>query len=169
MAGDTFLDLVAGVRTQKRGTQSSAGGANAGDIVALDDSGFLDVSLLPAGVGVDTAIVQASENLALGDFVNIHDVAGAFRVRKADASSSGKQAHGYVIAVVSSGNPATVYFEAKNTGQSGLTGGTVYLSTTPGRATNTAPSGSGQVVQEIGVAVTATTVDVQIDSPTVLA
>lgn len=164
MAGDTFLDVVSGVHTQKRGTQTSAGAGNAGDVVALGDDGYLDPTLFPAGIGPDVFIVQASENLAIGDYVNIHNVTGDFRVRKADASAVGKQAHGYVKAAVTSGSPATVYSRDLNTNQSSLTAGDVYLSpTVAGRATNTAPTGSGQVVQRLGVAVAATTVDTDID------
>lgn len=54
---------------------------------ALDASGRLDSSVMPVGIGADTATIQTSEALASGDYVNIHDdVAGAFRVRKADAT-----------------------------------------------------------------------------------
>lgn len=165
MAGDTFLDNVAGTVTQKRATQTSAGAPNAGDVVGLGDDGYLDVTLFPTGIGPDTAIIQASEALTAGDYVNIWNSAGNFRVRKADASSAGKHAHGFVKANVSSGANATVFSRDKNTGLTGVTPGDHFLSATvPGGFTATAPSGAGQVVQRLGVGVSATEIDTDIDN-----
>ena len=50
---------------------SSAGAADAGKVAALDPSGKLDVTLLPVGLGLDTASVTASDidkRLPLGHF-----------------------------------------------------------------------------------------------------
>lgn len=147
---------------------SSAGAGDAGKVAALDGSGRLDPTMMPVGIGADTASIQASENLAAGDFVNIHNSSGA-RVRKADATTAGKEAHGFVLGAVSSGANATVYFEGTNTGVSGMTPGTVFLHTTAGGATGTAPSGSGNVVQKLGVAVSATAINFERGEPIVLA
>lgn len=147
---------------------SSAGAGDAGKVAALDGSGRLDPTMMPVGIGADTASIQASENLAAGDFVNIHNASGA-RVRKADATTAGKEAHGFVLGAVSSGANATVYFEGTNTGVSGMTPGTVFLHTTAGGATGTAPSGSGNVVQKLGVAVSATAINFERGEPIVLA
>ena len=84
-------------------TVTSAGAGDADKITALDASGRLDSSVMPVGIGADTATIQTSEALASGDYINIHDVAGAFRVRKADATTAGKEAHGFVLAAVGSG------------------------------------------------------------------
>lgn len=147
---------------------SSAGAGDAGKTVKLDGSGRIDSTMMPVGIGADTASIQASENLAAGDFVNIHNSGGA-RVRKADATTAGKEAHGFVLGAVSSGATATVYFEGTNTGVSGMTPGTVFLHTTAGGATGTAPSGSGNVVQKLGVAVSATAINFERGEPIVLA
>lgn len=147
---------------------SSAGAGDAGKLVALDGSGRIDSTMMPVGIGADTATISASENLAAGDWVNIHDSAGA-KVRKADATTSGKEAHGFVLSAVTSGNNATVYFEGTNTGVTGQTPGPVFLSTTAGTGSATAPSGSGNVVQRIGFAVSATAVNFQSQLPIVLA
>lgn len=149
-------------------TASSAGAGDSGKVVALDGSGKIDSTMMPVGVGADTASIQASENLAAGDFVNIWDSTGA-KVRKADATTSGKEAHGFVLSSVTSGNNATVYFEGTNTGVTGQTPGQVFLSTTAGLSASTAPSGSGNVVQRIGVAVSATAINFESNAPIVLA
>lgn len=146
---------------------ASAGAGDAGKLPALDGSGKLDTTFLPTGIGADTALVQASEDLAAGDFVNIYNSSGA-RCRKADATTAGKEAHGFVLAAVTSGNNATVYFEGSNTQVSGQTPGGVFLSTTAGLATSTAPSSSGNVVQRIGIATSATSINFQYQVPVVL-
>lgn len=169
MAAKKFLRLVNGVLTEIFGVQTSAGAANAGDLVSLDDSGRIDGSMMPVGIGADTATIQASEALAAGDFVNIWNDAGSVRVRKADATTAGKEAHGFVLAAVSSGNNATVYMEGTNTQVSGMTAGNVFLQTTAGAGGGTPPSGSGNVVQRLGVAVSATAVSFEPSQPITLA
>jgi len=149
-------------------TASSAGAGDAAKIVQLDGTGRIDSTMLPVGVGADVATIAAGENLAAGDFVNVYNDSGA-KARKADATTSGKEAHGFVLAAVTSGNNATVYFEGTNTGVTGLTPGVVFLATTAGVATGTAPSSSGNVVQRLGVAVSATAVNFEPHPPVVLA
>lgn len=169
MAGDKYIYNNAGTLTEKVSNQASAGAGDAGKIVALDSTGRIDNTMMPVGIGADTQIVTASEALAAGDLVNIWNSTGA-KVRKADASVAGKEAHGFVLAAVTSGNPATVYFEGTDTQVSGQTPGVVYLSaSTPGQATSTAPSGTGQVVQRVGFATGATAINFQSLPPVVLA
>ena len=168
MAAKPVLRLVGGVFTQVFGVQTSAGAGNAGDIVSLDDTGRIDNSLMPVGIGADTASIQASEALAAGDFVNVWNSGGA-RVRKADATTAGKDAHGFVLAAVSSGANATVYFEGTNTQVSGQTPGRVFLQTTAGTAGTTVPSTSGNVVQALGVATGATSINFECGTPVTLA
>lgn len=126
-------------------------------IVKLDSSGKLDSSMLPTGIGDDTSAIVASEALSAGDLVNVWNNAGQFNVRKADASTSGKSAHGFVLSAVSNGANATVYFEGTNTQLSGLTAGEQFLSVTvAGKTQSSAPTGAGQVVQRVGIAVSST-------------
>ena len=168
MAAKKFLRLVNGVLTEIFGVQTSAGAGNAGDLVSLDDSGRIDNSMMPVGIGADTAAITASETLAAGDFVNIWNSSGA-KVRLADATVAGKEAHGFVLAAVANGANATVYFEGTNTQVTGQTPGNAYLQTTAGKSGHTAPSASGNVVQQIGVAVSATAVNFERNAPVVLA
>ena len=165
MAAKKFIRLVAGVLTEVFGVQSSAGAGNAGDIVALDDTGKIDASMMPTGVGADVVILTASENLSAGAWVNIYSGG----VRNADASTAGKPCDGFVLAAVTSGNPASVYKEGTNTQVTGQTmGSDVYLSTTPGAGTHTPPSGNGNASQRIGKAVSATAVDFERGLPITL-
>ena len=168
MAAKKFLRLVNGVLTEIFGVQTSAGAANAGDLVALDDTGHISNDMMPVGIGADTAAITASETLAAGDWVNVWNDSGA-KVRKADATTAGKEVHGFVLSAVTSGNPATVYFEGTNTQVTGQTPGPVYLQTTAGAGGTTVPSASGNVVQQIGVAVSATAVNFERGAPVTLA
>lgn len=159
MPAKKLLRLVGGVMTEVFGIQSSAGAANAGDIPALDESGRIDASMMPVGIGADVANIPASEALAAGDFVNVWNDSGAAKVRKADATVAGKDAHGFVLAAVASGANATVYFEGTNTQVTGQVAGNVFLQTTAGKGGATVPSAAGNVVQQVGIATGATSVN----------
>lgn len=169
MAATKFLRLVSGVLTEIFGLQTSVGAGDAGKIVALDDTGRIDTSMMPVGVVADTAAITTSEALAAGDFVNVHNVAGAFRVRKADATVAGKAADGFVLAGFGSAAVATVYFEGTNTQVTGQTPGAVFLQTTAGLAGATVPSAAGNVVQRIGAAISATAINFTRSEPVTLA
>lgn len=163
MAAKKFVrrDTTTGKFTVISGVQTSAGAGNAGDIPALDDNGKLDTSLMPTGIGPEVKVLTASENLSAGDFVNIWDDSGTPKARKADATaaSGAKAADGFVLAAVTSGNPATVYLEGINDQLSGLTGGTGYYSSnaTAGAAmASPGPTTTGHLSQYIGKALSAT-------------
>jgi len=146
---------------------TSAGAGDSGKLVALDGAGKIDSTMMPTGIGADTASIEASEALAAGDLVNIYDSTGA-KCRKADASTAGKEAHGFVLASVESAANATVYFEGTNTQVTGLTPGKQFLSATPGLCAAAAPSGSGNIVQRVGFAVSSTAMNFQAQTPIVL-
>ena len=97
--------------------------------------------------------LPAYEALTANDAVHVFNDSGTVKVRKAYANSSSKyEAHGYVRSAVSSGSTATVYYGGTLSGLSGLTaGGNVYLSdTVAGGYTSTVPSGTGELVQYLG-------------------
>ena len=123
---------------------------------------------MPVGIGADTAAIATSETLAAGDFVSIWDNTGA-AVRKADATTAGKEAHGFVLAAFTHPTTATVYFEGTNTGVTGKTPGVQFLLTVAGTSGSTAPSGAGNVVQKLGVAISATAINFEPQQPIVLA
>lgn len=127
-----------------------------------------DIKALQEASGAGTA-VTASEALAAGDFVNVWDSGGVAAARKADASASGKRAHGFVLDDALAGSAATVYFRGVNTACTGLTPGTQFLSTAPGGCTAIAPTAAGNVLQCIGLAVSSTAVIFDPQMPITLA
>ena len=149
-------------------TVTSTGASDAGKLTALDSSGHLDLSVMPTGVGPDTQSILASEAISAGAYVNIWNNTGTANIRNADNTAAGKEAHGYVLSAVGSGANGLVYFSGNNVSVTGATVGNVYLGTV-GAVVSTAPSGSGNVVQRIGEATSATSVNTNLQQPIVLA
>jgi hypothetical protein len=164
-----YLKQVAGILTEQAPIKNSAGAGDADAIPCLDATGRLDASFMPIGVVPDVKIITASEALSAGNWVNVWSNAGVWNVRKADATTVGKEAHGFVLAAVANAASATVYFEGINNQVSGMTPGNVFLGTTAGAGTNTCPSTSGNVAQRLGVALSATEVNCEIQPPITLA
>lgn len=140
------------------------------DLAGLEYSGNENavISVNPAGTGLDLTdpsalgvgvTIQASEALTAGQVCNIFTSTGAVRVRKANATDTTKPASAFVTATTASGALAPVSFVgAVIEGLSGLTpGATYFLSTTGGAITATPPSADGNGVQEVGIALSATT------------
>lgn len=159
------LNLATGRPTTKEATAASTGVADAGKIAALNSAGQLDITMMPTGIGPDVVTMPASEALSAGEYVNTWNDSGTIKARKADASTTGKSANGFVLAAVSTGQTATVYTDGTNTALTGLTlGSRYYLSaTTPGAASTAVPATVGNVVQYLGVAVAATKLPFQPD------
>ena len=63
MAASKFLALVGGRIREIVATVASSGIADDGKIVALGTDGRLDVSVLPVGIGAETKLIQATENI----------------------------------------------------------------------------------------------------------
>lgn len=172
---DKFLRVHPTLNEQEEheATAVSTGVGEAGDIVALDASGKLDISLMPAGIGADVAVIEASEALDAGDYVNIYNNGGTANVRKADASAANAAeiAHGFVKDNFASSAMATVYFEGTNDDLSSLVPGTTYAlsHTTPGAviALASATTTAGHSLQIVGVAVSATAINTEIAKPTI--
>lgn len=155
MAAPRYLNVIGGVPTQVAAAETS--GVEV--IVATGAGGTIDPSFLPPGVGVEVIMIVASEALSAGALVNVYNNAGTPNCRNANATTSGKEAHGYVIASVSSSGTATVYLNGRNTaflGGAVANAGDLYLSATSGQATLTPPSAAGNVVQQVGFAYTTT-------------
>ena len=150
------------------GTTVSAGAGDVGKFPQLDASGRIDTTVLPTGIGADTAVITTSEALAAGAYVNVWSSTGA-KVRNADATVAGKHAMGFVLAAFGAAVSATVYFEGTNTAVTGQTPGPVFLATTAGTGSTTAPAAAGNIIQPIGFAVSATAVNFQSGTPITLA
>jgi hypothetical protein len=106
--------------------------------------------VLTSGSGFPSLL--ASETLAAGDIVNIFSGG----VRKASSTDITKQAHGFVTASYSSTNPVIVFYSGLLTGTSGLTAGARYFLSASGTEATTPPTLTGQLSQEIGVAISTT-------------
>lgn len=159
MATETnqFLTRSAGKTKLGIGISESSGVGDADKLIATGSDGKIDSTLMPAGVAADTVVAPASENLSAGDWVNLWNDGGTLKVRKADATTAGKEADGFVLTAVTAPANATVYREGTNSQQSGLTIGAEYwLSTTAGQPTNTSPVADGNVSQFLGKAKSAT-------------
>lgn len=156
-----------GAKEEYSGITTSAGAGSSGEIPALDSAGKLDSSMMPVGLGTDSITLTAGETLTSGNFVYINS---SGQVMKADSTAIAKKAVGYVLVGVASASSCTVYFDDSNTALSALTvGATYYLSATAGAVTPTAPTTSGQIVQEVGVATSTSTIHVGIKEPVIRA
>jgi hypothetical protein len=151
-------------------TLMGAAETGASVVVKSKSDGTLDLSLMPSGIGPDTASIVTSENLAAGNLVNIYDNAGTVTARKADATAEGKECHGFVLAGTTSPAAALVYFEGKLTGLTGLTpGARQFVATSPGTTTETAPTGAGNVAQCVGIAISTTAISFEAQDPVTVA
>jgi len=153
---DKYIKQDAGALKEVEATDTSTGTPEAGDIVALNPQGKIDETMLPTGIGADVAVIETSEDLNAGDVVNIYDDAGTPKCRKADATMSGKEAHGFVLAAFLTGEDASIYFEGTNDQVTGIPTGNLFLATSPGMVTGTAPTGIGNVVQKVGIGIAPT-------------
>lgn len=168
---DKYLrrDSTSGQITETEATDVSTGAPDAGEIVALDDDGLIDTSMIPSTIGSEQIILNtASSGVTTGSVIYIN---GSSEVDLASAAVAGNAACGFVLASVTAGNPVTVFFEGLITGLSGLTpGGRVYLDdATPGALTQTPVTGTGKLHQLVGKAINATTVLFEADDSILLA
>lgn len=169
MAAKKYFGIVSGIQTLIAGVQTSAGAGDGGKIVSLDDTGKLSSTMMPAGIGADTVVAPATEALNAGDYIDLYNNAGTMSARKADGSTTGKPAAGFVLSAVTNGANATVYRAGTNTALTGLTAGNdVWLSTSAaGGITQTPPDESvaGKTIQFLGVASGTTAVSTQLGLP----
>lgn len=169
MSTNKFIGLVNGVRTLFTAIAASTGVSDANKILATDATGKIDSSFMPAGIGAATEIMIASEALTAGDFVNIWLDTGVRKARKADASN-GRFANGFVLTNVALNANATVTLQGTNTQITGLTIASRYFlsANQPGGFTTASPSTTGQIIQELGIAVSATAINFEYDSITTI-
>ena len=168
MTGNKYIGLN-GIDLQEIATiQTSAGAGDAGKILALNSSGLIDSTALPSSSAVT---MTASESISAGAIVNIWDSGGGvMKVRNADNSAVGKQADGFCIGAITSAATGPVNIgNGINTGVSGLTVGARYVLGSAGAVTVTAPTTSASILQKVGVARSATELEVIIEVPIIRA
>jgi hypothetical protein len=123
-------------------------------------TGIFDVTIPGGGGGGDTISAEASEGIAAGQFVAVFDDSGTPKCRVANASlGQGYQADGFCEDAFASGATATIFLpgSVNAAGGTGLTAGDVWLGN-DGYATSTPPTTAGYILQQIGVAESATSV-----------
>ena len=103
--------------------------------------------VLTSGSGFPSLL--ASETLVAGDIVNIFSGG----VRRASSNDTTKQAHGFVTASYSATDPVVVFYSGLLTNTLGLTAGARYFLSSSGAESPTPPGLTGQLSQEIGVAI----------------
>lgn len=167
MPANQFLTVLNGIKTLVTAVSASTGSSDGNKIISTDSSGKLDSTFLPSGVGVSTKSILASEALSAGDFVNVYNNSGTANVRKAD-NSNGRFANGFVLSSASISTNATVYLQGENTSLSGLTIGTLYYLGTGGSYTTTLPTASNSIIQALGTAISATSINFEYDQPIVI-
>lgn len=122
----------------------------------------------PASRDSSTVEMVCSDTLAYGDLVYIWDDTGTPKCGLADATDNTKPADGWSTDAYASGGSALVALTATLiTGLSGLSIGADYYlrAGVPGAMTSTAPSTSGNVVQRVGKAISATTLSFERGEP----
>lgn len=167
MADGKFIVLESGRKKQKQAIDTSTGVTDANKILRTDSTGKIDSSFLPNGIGDDAKILEASEAIDAGDFVNIFDDGGVAKIRKADASND-RPANGFVTTAIVLGASDKVFFEGANDALSGLTIGARYYLDAAGNVTTTAKSAAGELHQFLGVACGATELTVEMSESVLL-
>lgn len=153
-----IADLTTGQAQQYSPLQASAGSASAGAVVALNGSGQVDATMLPATQGLPSISLPATEAISAGALVNVWVNGANTSIRNASATDATKPATGFVLSAVASGSNGSVNFAgAVNTGATGLTtGAPVFLSTTAGASTSVAANAAGNLLQYVGWALSNT-------------
>lgn len=167
MADDgRFLTEENGEIKEERAINVSTGAGDADKIPRTDAGGKLDITFMPNGIGDDSVSMTTFEDLNAGDWVNVFDDSGTVKLRKADATTVGKEVTGFVSASSTAPAVNTVFFEGVNASNAGLSLGVTYwLSTTAGGEVTTAPSSSGNIVQKVGKSLSLTEIAFEPSNP----
>ena len=156
-----FIALVGNGQEELEAISSTSGAPDANKIISTGPDGYIDLSLIQ---GAEVGDKVAFENLSAGDLVHIRTTDG--QMEKADATTTGKPATGFVKAAVTAAPTGSYYTEGKITGLTGLTqGAEQFLSTTAGGRTETVPAATGNSRQSIGNACSATEIRFEAGEP----
>jgi len=163
MAAEKYIALVNGVLTEVSATVTGGTAAQDGKVPALDSTGRIDQSLMPVGVTPDTYVGTASEALnPVNPFVYVK---ADGTIANASGTSGGNPCTGFILSSAAQNAQATVFFEGRVTGLTGLTAGArYYLSdATPGGITASPVSGTGKLHQYLGRALTTSNLTFECD------
>ncbi len=154
------INPTTGRPRQVAAVESSAGAGDEGKIVALNASGKIDSTMMPADYDPEglTQTMTASENIAAGDLVNIWDDAGTLKVRKADSATATKEADGFCDSAITSGASGSVHLGSGQMTKTAHGIGLsleVFLSVTGGITATPPTSG---ILQHVGQVIDANTI-----------
>ena len=169
MSTARYLALLNGTTTMVVPAVTSSGAATGGQIVALGSNGQLDPSVMPSGIGATTVTAVTSAAISAGQLVNFYSASGVLTARPADSTAAGSQAQAYATAAVASGATGSFNVSGLVTGLSGLTIGATYFLGTVGGVVAVAPSTAGNVVQTVGNAISATSLEFAPQTPVTVA
>lgn len=168
---DKFIELKEGELAEKKPAITSSGGVDGGRLVALDENtGKLDPSVMPSGIGADNITATCSDNLSPGNLVNLWVDGGVLKARKANASL-GYRASGFVLDAGSVGNTIQVSMEGSMVGLGAIVPGLPYFlsESTPGTHSDSPPTSSDFILQEIGTGRSLDSISFEPQSPVLLA
>lgn len=152
VSGGSVDNTVIGGTTPAAGTFTTA----TADNLSITEDGKIDFSNTAPGTSGDaTGVIfsfTAGATLAVGDVVYL-GTGGKVLLADADADTT-MPALGICTSASTDTNPVDVMIQGimKLTGWSFTAGDNIFVSTTAGDVTSTAPSGTGDTVQKIGVA-----------------
>lgn len=141
-------------------TSNTLGGVKAGTGLTISGDGTLSAS----GAGPTPLTTTAFEAIGARKLVYVR-ADGLLAL--ADSTAEGKEAIGFTLAAVASGAAANWYNTGTITGLAGLTPGAPYFMNAAG-AIGAAPSTAGNVVLRVGVALSATTLLFESNTPITL-
>jgi hypothetical protein len=159
-----------GLPTTESTVQSSTGAGDAGRVPGLDAGGKLDATFMPTGFGSDTRTITAGETVAGGSVGYLN---GTGQILKADANAVAKAATCFVLATISNASSGTVYFGSGIiTGLSGLTPGQPYflsnIATGAVGLYSDFTFTTGDIIQQVGVAISSTELYFEPQTPIVV-
>lgn len=131
-----YIDISGGRQVRKNFIDFTVGSENSGQPIKTDNTGKLDASFLPEGIGGEQFMQTAGEQLNANDLVYISLSTG--QVFKADANDPNKRAIGFISASYAQNEQVVIYKRSIFDGLTGIVPGQrYYLSTTPGEFTTT--------------------------------
>lgn len=165
MAAEKYLTLVGTQQTLKSSNDVSSGVGDAGKLVALDSTGKLNSTLLPAGIGETSQVFTAAESIAANAVVSI---TSAGTIQNADASTQ-RAAAGFTTSAIANGASGTVFLSGQITGLAGLTPGAKLFVGAAGAVSASAPTTAGFIWQRVARATSATSAEFLPEDPILLA
>lgn len=171
---DEWQPVISGIYNALRALQNSIGGLT-GASYETDTTFFhsMEPSFAESIQVANMSLirVEATVNILAGEMVNLFLSGGVLKARHARATGIATRAWGWAKESVTAGNQMMVALQFGHNGSfGGLTiGATYYLSEiTPGGISTAKPVALGRIIQEVGIALSATELLVRMSTPIVI-